>query len=142
MKKIILGVSLLVLVLSSCVTYQLPLERFTDRFENIDSTDLVLKRVKGPLGESYSYYVHPDKTIILLDKSGKETEVDVIPSLEMRVTHNGGKKSYFYFDKVYLTDKYLIGDRSRFSDSFKKKIELKSIEKIEVQDGKKNFKYY
>lgn len=132
---------LILLVVSSCTTYEMPLNTFKERFAQIELEDLKEVEVKGPFGETYRYKTHPLETVQLLTKSGEVKVLRVKPSLEMKVTHDGGKKSYFYFDKVILTDKYLYGDRSRFSDAFQKKILLDKIEKIEVQDGKKNFKY-
>ena len=139
--KHILFYSLTILILSSCTTYQLPLSTLQERFTEIETEDLKEVGVKGPFGETYIYKTHPSETVELLTKSGETKILTVKPSLEMRVTHDGGKRSYFYFDKVFLKDKYLYGDRSRFSNAFQKKIPIEKIEKIEVQDGKKNFKY-
>jgi len=142
MNSYIIRLILVVVLCAGCTTYELSLNTLEKRFAEIDSSDLVLTRVKGPFGETYSYLRHPGKFIPLENKEGEVVEVKISPSLEMKVTHDGGQKSYFYFDKVYVTDKYLIGDRSRFMDGFHKEIRIESIEKIEVQDGKKNFKYY
>jgi hypothetical protein len=58
----------------------------------------------------------------------------------MRVTHNG-KKSIFYFDRVFVNDSMLIGAKSRFIKSIMQSIRLSEISKTEVQDGEKNFRY-
>lgn len=142
MNKVIIIFLAFSLICSACTTYDLSLNTLKNRFEGIDSTDLVLTKVRGPLGETYSYYTHPNRSVQLKNKAGEVVALEVKPSLEMKVTHDGGKKTYFYFDKVYITEDSLIGDRSRFMNAFKKKIAIKAIEKIEVQDGKKNFQYY
>jgi len=126
---------------ASCSTYELSINTFKERFSDVEYSDFKEVEVRGPFGEIYNYKTHPSETIELIAKSGEIKNMTVKPSLEMRVTHSGGKKNYFYFDKVYLTENFLYGDRTRFSDSFQKKIQLDSIEKLEVQDGKKNFKY-
>ncbi len=58
----------------------------------------------------------------------------------MRITENDNKRTIFYFDKVYLQDSMLIGDRSRFL-YLPKAIPIDKVKMIEVQDGHKNFKY-
>jgi len=57
------------------------------------------------------------------------------------VTEVNGKRTIFYFDRIFVTDSTLTGVRSRFISSINKKIRLKDIKKIEIQDGKKNFDY-
>jgi len=68
------------------------------------------------------------------------SELTNSPSIEMRVTHNS-KKTIFFFDRVYVGDSVLTGVESRFIPTARKSISLKEISKIEIQDGKKKFRY-
>jgi hypothetical protein len=58
----------------------------------------------------------------------------------MRVTHND-QRTIFYFDRVYVNDSLLMGVESRFVQTVSKNIPLKEISKLEVQDGRKKFRY-
>lgn len=139
--KSVASVIILFITFSSCAVYELPVSSFKARFADVEYDDFKEVEVRGPFGVRYTYMTHPSPTIDLVSPSGEVVTKEVKPSLEMRVTHSGGKRSLFYFDKVYATRRYLYGDQSRFIDAIKKKILLDSIEKIEVMDGKKNFKY-
>jgi hypothetical protein len=75
-----------------------------------------------------------------IDDKNKEAAIANSPSIEMRITHNG-HKTIFYFDRVYVGDSLLTGVESRFISAIRKSIPLKEISRIEVQDGKKNFRY-
>lgn len=129
------------LALYSCQTYQLTTSSLHQQYAGIDSTQLETVEVLGPFNERYSYLAHPNKNIQLTDKEGNMSTLPVTPSIEMRVTHSGGKKSYFYLDRIFVTDSVFIGAKSRFAPRVTQSIPLNNINKIEVQDGKKKFKY-
>jgi hypothetical protein len=129
------------LTLISCKTYYIPTSSLIEQFRDIDSTDFKKVWVAGPTGDSYSYLANPIENIKCIDKNNNPVELANSPSIEMRVTQNNGKKTIFYFDRIYLDDSLLYGIRSRFIPSIDKTIPLENIVKTEVQDGKKNFKY-
>ena len=87
------------------------------------------------------YYSNNVQGLYVLDKNGNELFLDNSPSIEMRVTHRNGKKYHFYFDTVILENNTLSGSRSRFISGLTRDIPMDSIQKIEVQDGGKKFKY-
>ena len=132
---------MMALILSSCTTYIIPVESLKAQFSEIDSTDFVNVVVSGPVGGSYNYLANPIKSISCIDKHNNQVELINSPSIEMRVTENGNRKTIFYFDRIFVSKSYLYGVQSRFAPSITRTIPLKDITKIEVQDGKKNFKY-
>jgi len=127
-------------VLFSCKTYYIPVETFREQFSEIDSTQLRMVRTKGPAGDIAEYPANPIDQIKCVDKDGNETELQNSPSIETRITTTNGKRTIFYFDRIYVQNDTLIGFRSRFI-GLPKTIPLNEITKIEVQDGHKNFHY-
>jgi len=63
------------------------------------------------------------------------------PSIEIRFTDTSNKKTIFYFDLIRFDGENITGKQSRFMSAFKKTIPISSVKKIEVQNGKKNFRY-
>ncbi|MFN0189752.1 MAG: hypothetical protein ACKVQV_13710 [Bacteroidia bacterium] len=130
------------LLLNSCASYTIPVDSFKHQFAGIDSTTLEQVKVRGPMGESYEYPANPIKIIYCLDKNGKEVKLENKPSIEIRFTYGQeNKRTVFYFDRVIFSDSNVIGVQSRFISAIGKSIPLNDITKIEVQDGKKDFKY-
>jgi len=126
---------------TSCSTYYLTTESLRNQFSGVDSTKLRTVTVRGPVGERYIYLANPINEIECTDKNGNPSRLTNSPSIEMRVTHTNGKRTIFYFDRIFVTDSTLTGIQSRFISSINKTIKLKDIKKIEIQDGKKNFDY-
>jgi hypothetical protein len=130
------------LSLNSCATYLIPVESFKQQFTGIDSSSLREVTVIGPTGMIYNYPANPIKTIYCVDKEGQQHELENKPSIEIRVTYGDkNRKNVFYFDRIFVSDSLMYGVASRFIPSIRKTIPLKEITKIEVQDGKKNFRY-
>lgn len=137
-----LGLFIAILILTtSCTTYYLTTDSLRNQFSGVDSTKLRVVTVRGPVGERYKYLANPINEIECIDKSGNPSSLPNSPSIEMRVTEKNGKRTIFYFDRVFVTDSTLSGIQSRFVSSINKTIKLKDIKKIEIQDGKKNFDY-
>ena len=124
----------------SCQTYYIPMDSFKSQFEGINSTNLKLVKTQGPAGDIVQYYANPIDYIKCVDKNNNPHELKNSPSIEIRFTEYNNKKTVFYFDKVYLQDTLIIGEKSRFI-GLRKAIPINNIKLIEVQDGKKNFKY-
>jgi hypothetical protein len=126
---------------TSCSTYYLTTDSLRNQFSGVDSTTLRTVTVRGPIGERYSYLANPIDEIECTDKNGNASRLTNSPSIEMRVTQANGKRTIFYFDRIFVTDSTLTGVQSRFVSSMIKTIKLNDVKKIEIQDGKKNFVY-
>jgi hypothetical protein len=96
---------------------------------------------RGPVGDLVTYKTYPIDTIHAVDKKGSPVNIPVSPSVEVRITDSSNKKTIFYFDLIQFDGETITGRQSRFISSIKKKIPIGSVKKIEVQDGKKNFRY-
>jgi hypothetical protein len=130
----------IVAVLSGCQTYYIPVESFRSQFSEIDSTSLRNVRTLGPGGLIHEYLANPIDQISCIDKDGNPLKVKNSPSIESRITTEDGKRTIFYFDRFLVRNDTLLGYQSRFI-GLPKTIPLDQITKIEVQDGKKDFKY-
>lgn len=129
------------LIFSSCVTYVIPKPLLISQFESIDSTHLVMKKVLGPGFLHYEYLANPITDIQCEDKNGQSQTLINSPSIEIRITEKTGEKTIFYFDRILVTNSHLLGVRSRLAPFINKQIDMANIKSIEVQDGRKNFKY-
>lgn len=126
--------------LISCKTYYIPVENFKEQFVGIDSTNLRIVKIRGPMGDIIEYQANPIDYIKCLDKNNNSIELKNSPSIEIRFTEKNNKRTIFYFDRVFLQDTLIFGDMSRFI-ILRKGISINNVKKIEVQDGHKNFKY-
>jgi hypothetical protein len=139
MKKIILIIS--ILLFTSCSTYLIPIENFEEQFQNINASSRKEVKVRTPYyGITTKYLANTINGISCVDKNNNSVILRNSPSIEIRIIEKNGKKTIFYFDRVYLENSIVYGDKSRIP-GFEKGIPLDSILKIEIQDGKKNFKY-
>ncbi|GAP71366.1 hypothetical protein SAMD00024442_11_26 [Candidatus Symbiothrix dinenymphae] len=138
-----LPLALLILVLmTSCSTYYIPLDSFKQQFADIDSTKFKDVEVKGPTYLTYHYKANPITTIQCVDKDGNSHQIINSPSIEIRFTYgHKNKRTIFYFDRIYVGQNAVRGVESRFVESIRNTIPLDSITKIEIQDGHKKFSY-
>ena len=127
-------------VLISCKTYYISVDSLKHQFSGIDSSHFKEVTVKGPVGEVYRYKANPITVIKCFDNRNNQIEITNTPAIEMRVTH-GGKRTIFYFDRVFVDDSLIKGVESRISPTVTKTIPLKEVSKIEIQNGQKNFRY-
>lgn len=128
------------LFFSSCKTYYIPTESFKQQFCQIDSDALVPVRTRGPAGDIAEYMANPIRDIHCVDKKNNSVILKNSPSIEIRFTEHNDKKTILYFDMVYVEDSVIYGDGSRFI-FYEKSIPIENVKKIEVQDGRKKFKY-
>jgi len=143
MKKhaiLILMSLLILLVFSGCKSYTILLDSFKEQFKNINTENYRMVKTESPFGIVSEYKANPIDTIICFDKNNKKVLLRNSPSIEIKFTTKDHKKKTFYFDRIFLNDTIVIGDMSRFIN-YKKGIPINDIIKIEVQDGRKNFKY-
>lgn len=125
----------------SCATYIIPVESLKAQFSEIDSSKLVSVFVRGPGGGTFNYLANPVTVIKCIDNHNNPVGLNNSPSIEVRVTDKNNRRTVFYFDRIFVSKIFLYGVQSRFIPSITKTIPLKDIIKIEVQDGKKNFRY-
>ncbi len=131
----------LIILLSSCKTYYIPLDSFKQQFANIDASKYKEVTTRGPMGDKVKYKTAPIDFIRCVDKNGNNIELKNSPSLEIRFTDNSNQKTIFYFDLIIVDQNYVSGVQSRFMTSIRKTIPLNNIKTIEIQDGRKRFKY-
>lgn len=144
MKPIAL-VPALLLFAWSCKTYTIPVDSFRRQFGAMDSTTLRPVAMVGPAGEmgGREYYLaNPYPLIHCVDAEQHDHILQSSPSIEIRFTYRPGhRRVIFYFDRIFATDSTVTGVESRFIPSVRKTILLDSVSKIEVQDGRKRFRY-
>ena len=131
----------LIFFLTSCKTYYISVDSFKQQFTGMDSSKFREVTTRGPLGDKVKYKTFPIDIIKCIDKKGNQVELQNSPSLEIRFTNINNKKTVFYFDLISVDETYVKGVQSRFFTSIKKAIPLNTIKTIEIQDGKKKFRY-
>lgn len=136
----LISIMIITMIISSCKTYYIPIESFKEQFKDIDSVELKTVYTRGPMGDVATYKTYPIDYIKCIDKENNPVELKNSPSIEVRVTDKNNKRTYFYFDQMYVQDSILKGEGSRFIN-YPKQIPIKDIKLIEIQDGHKNFKY-
>src|SRR5690348_12367584 len=129
----------LVLFLTSCKTYNIPLDSFRQQFTGMAPSREVTTR--GPMGDKVTYHTYPIDLIHAVDKNGSPVIIQNSPAIEIRFTDTANKRTVFYFDLLRIEGDSVTGVRSRLITSFRKTIPLASIKKIEIQNGRKNFRY-
>ena len=131
----------LALIFSSCTTYYIPKESFIQQFAGMDSSTLREVTTRGPAGDTIRYKTYPIDYIHCIDRKGIKVELKNSPSIEIRFTDSNNRRTVFYFDWISVNDTTVRGRQSRFISLFRKSIAIRTIMKIEVQDGLKNFHY-
>ena len=127
--------------MSSCKTYYIPVDSFKQQFADMDTSQFREVTTRGPMGDKVKYKTFPIDIIKCVDNKGNSIELQNSPSLEIRFTDSSNRKTIFYFDLISVDETYVRGVQSRFITSIKKAIPLNTIKTIEIQDGKKNFRY-
>jgi hypothetical protein len=128
----------------SCKTYTIPVDSFREQMRLISSEKLQEVEINNPALYSYQnikYETNSINTIIVFDKKGNKVKLDNSPKLEMRITRKNGKKSILFFDTVIIKNDTLKGARSRLIQHLRREIALSDIDKIEIQDSGKVYKY-
>ena len=107
----------------------------------MDTSKFIEVTTRGPIGDKVKYKTFQIELIKCVDNKGNPIVLQKSPSLEIRFTDSSNKKTIFYFDLISVDETYVKGVQSRFITSIKKTIPLNTIKTIEIQDGKKNFRY-
>jgi len=128
--------------LFSCKTYTIPVENFRKQMTESGIEKLRDVEVNDPASYSnLKYQANSVKSIVVVDKKGNNVEIENSPKLEMRITRKSGKKYILLFDTVIVENDTLKGARSRILQNLRREIPLDDIEKIEIQDSGKVYKY-
>lgn len=133
--------SLLAISAASCKTYTIPVDSFKQQFDPSVATSNRTVTTVGPWRGRYSYRTLNVDSIRVVDKKGNIAWLKSGPSLEMRVTQFGSKRTVFFFDLTRFDGDTLEGSISRLIPTWKKKIPISTISKIEIQNGGKNYYY-
>ncbi|PHQ28860.1 hypothetical protein [Leeuwenhoekiella nanhaiensis] len=128
-------------ILSSCKTYTIPVESFRKQMTK-SGTEMRKVEINNPISYSnIKYEANRIESLIVMDKDGNNVEIENLPKLEMRVTRKDGSKYILLFDTVVVENDTLKGARSRIIQNLRREIPLNDIEKIEIQDNGKVYKY-
>ena len=148
MKTRLLTLVSIIFLLNSCNTYTVPVESFKSQMTESNSGQLKTVEINHPTFYSKSnsnrnlnYQANTIKLIEVFDKKGNKVKLENSPKLEMRITKKDGKKNVLLFDTVIVQNDTLKGARSRLIQNLTREIALIDIEKIEIQDSGKVYKY-
>ena len=130
-------------LLFSCKTYTIPVDSFREQMTKSGSDQLRDVEINNPVNtiKNIKYKANSIKTITVIDKKGEKVKIENSPKLEMRITRKNGKKYILLFDTVIVENDTLKGARSRIIQNLTREIPLSDIEKIEIQDSGKVYKY-
>ncbi len=130
-------------LLFSCKTYTIPVDSFREQMTKSGSEKLSEVEINNPINaiRNIKYEANSIKTITVIDKKGDKVNIKNSPKLEMRITRKNGKKYILLFDTVIVENDTLKGARSRIMQNLRREIPLTDIEKIEIQDSGKVYKY-
>jgi hypothetical protein len=129
-----------VLCVSSCATYQIPVESLKLQFAGIDSSKLVNIILADRRGDEYSFLINPIRVLKCLDNENNPMIIRTSPKLMMIVTDKNNNRTKFNFDRVFVSSTCLYG-HSLFLTEAIKVIPLVDIAKIEIQDDRRKFEY-
>ncbi len=129
-------------LLFACKTYTIPVESFREQMTKSGNEELRDVEINNPTSYSnLKYQANSVKSIVVVDKNGNKVGIENSPKLEMRITRKNGKKYILLFDTVIVENDTLKGARSRIIHNMRREIPLTDIEKIEIQDSGKVYKY-
>lgn len=126
---------------SSCKIYYIPVDSFKQQFAELDTSKMREVTTQGPMGNRVTYKTYPIDYIHAVDKAGNPVTIPNTPAIELRITDTDNKRTIFYFDLIQFDGENIIGRQSRLISSIRKTIPLSSVKTIEVQNGRKNFRY-
>jgi len=144
MKTKLISLMGILFLLFSCKTYTIPVDSFRDQMTVPGSEKLRVVEINNPALYTYKnikYEANSIKSIVVVDKKGDKVKLENSPKLEMRITRKNGKKNILLFDTVIVENDTLKGARSRLLQNLRREIPLSDIDKIEIQDSGKVYKY-
>lgn len=131
-------VFLLPVLLAGCKTYTISPESLKQQLMRAQPTTV---HTTGPFGEVHSYQANNIAMIACTDKDGNAVELRNGPSIEARITLSSGSRKLTYFDRIELRNDTLITHPSRFVPTMEFRIPFSEVVRIQVQDGRKDFRY-
>jgi len=134
----------IIFLLFSCKTYTIPVDSFREQMTVPGSEKLRVVEINNPALYTYKnirYEANSLESIVVVDKKGDKVKLGNSPKLKMRITRKNGKKNILLFDTVIVENDTLKGARSRLMQNLRREIPLSDIEKIEIQDSGKVYKY-
>jgi hypothetical protein len=131
MKKALLLLSA-PLLLAGCATYHLSTESLVQQMAD---TQPEKKYIYAPTLPFIPFSVDGNSLHQLkcLDKSGKETTIDVTNRTSVRLTLADSSRTTFYFNTLLLKDSTIAGSKTHFFEMHIKPVKLRDVVKIEVQ---------
>ena len=102
-------------------------------------TDMKDVVVQGPLGERTRYKTFPQDSMIVLKKVSGSV-LKKLPHLKSVSQMITTKRQFIILIGFFVTDTAVSGTYSRIL-GLQKSIPLETIKKIEIQDGRKNYRY-
>ena len=133
---------------ASCKTYTVPVDSFRTQMTATSAEGPREVQINHPVvfsasnsKQNLSYQANRVKFIQVFDKKGNQVRLENSPKLEIRITKKDGKKHILFFDTVVVENDTVKGARSRIMQRLRREIALADIEKIEIQDSGKVYKY-
>ncbi|WP_121355242.1 hypothetical protein [Flavisolibacter nicotianae] len=135
------ALTIAVVALSSCQTYSIPVSVFRDQMEAARLQPMRTVTTQGPLGERVRYQTYAIDSVFAVDQKGTPVFLVNSPALEIRFTDSASRKTILYFDRLRYDRDTISGSPSRILLSVQKSIPLRNVRKIEIQNGRKNYRY-
>ena len=141
-RKLIILIIFLFLIFS-CKTYTISVDSFSEQMKKPDTEKLQEVKINNPIHtyKNIKYEANSIKFIVVIDKEGNKLKLKNSPKLEMRITRKNGNRNILLFDTVVIENDTLKGARSRLLQNLRKEVPLGDIEKIEIQNSGKAYKY-
>ena len=134
MKYKVLGILLIILV-SSCKIYTVSTENLKSQIENFNPDNVKENEIKKQVFVgTVKYNSNLVDSILVNDNKGNKKYLLNSPTLLTRITDEKGKKHILYFDTITIDNDTLKGSRSRLIKGLMRKIALKNIVKIELEE--------
>ncbi|HEY4785118.1 MAG TPA: hypothetical protein VIH57_03675 [Bacteroidales bacterium] len=138
MKKYYFGLTIFVLIMTSCSTYYMTPSSFKEQLQNIDPNkindayDFRLGLIGVALKGGKNFY-NGIETIKCKDKKGNDVTFTIKPQTGIRLTDSTGRRVQLYFDSVFLRDSMVYGSKSHFITLPVTPMNVNKLTKIEIQ---------
>jgi len=135
--KIILGLELLIILLTSCSTLTMTTEQTIQEYSRINEKtiyeyyDFRLGLVSA-LGRG-NQFNNGLKYIYAYNKNNQRCKVLINEKTTLRLTKSNGSKVNIYFDTSFIKDSCLYGNKSHFVNLPSGPFKITELKKIEIQ---------
>lgn len=131
----------LLLIKQGAKSYTMSVNDFKSIFSDMNDSRMMEVTAIGPHDTMFTYMSYPIDIIECYDKKGHRIALKNSPSIEVQFTAKRRKKVSVYFDTIRINGAIITGSASRFASQFVAAIDLNDIEKIELRNFKKGFRY-